>query len=74
MSASAETTIAGQNRAKVARLRAQLAEQGIKHLIDGRPVDSASGETFETLTPIDNSPICRVASPPTAPGDGTSTA
>ena len=26
------------------------------------PIDSATGETFETLTPIDNSPICRVAS------------
>ncbi len=65
MSATTETTIAAQNRAKVERLRTQLAERGIKHLIDGQQVDSGSGDVFETLTPIDNSPICQVAA-----GDG----
>jgi 5-carboxymethyl-2-hydroxymuconic-semialdehyde dehydrogenase len=53
---------AEENRQKAAHYRAQVAERGIPHLIDGEAVDAASGETFTTATPIDNSPICEVAS------------
>jgi 5-carboxymethyl-2-hydroxymuconic-semialdehyde dehydrogenase len=51
---------------KDARARAwELIERfprGIQHLIGGELVDSVSGETFETLSPIDNAVICKVAS------------
>jgi 5-carboxymethyl-2-hydroxymuconic-semialdehyde dehydrogenase len=35
---------------------------GVKHFIDGAWVDGASGETFETLSPIDNTTLATVAS------------
>lgn len=50
-----------QNHAKVAALRQELAARGIQNIIAGEHVDAVSGETFETLTPLDNSPIARVA-------------
>ncbi len=50
-----------ENRAKAEALRARLAERGIRHLIGGQEVDSVSGQTFETCSPVDNRPICRVA-------------
>jgi 5-carboxymethyl-2-hydroxymuconic-semialdehyde dehydrogenase len=61
MSRTTELTAAQKNRAKLDPLRVQLAERGIKHLIGGEFVESASGETFENKTPIDNSVICGVA-------------
>ncbi|MEM7347441.1 MAG: aldehyde dehydrogenase family protein, partial [Chloroflexota bacterium] len=57
-----EMTKAQANRAKVEPLREQVAKQGIQHLIKGVKVDSVSGETFETLSPLDNAPICKVSS------------
>ena len=50
------------NQEKVEPFRQKVAERGIKHLINGEWVASASGETFETLSPIDNSVIAEVAS------------
>ncbi|WP_183987934.1 5-carboxymethyl-2-hydroxymuconate semialdehyde dehydrogenase [Deinobacterium chartae] len=47
---------------KLAELRAHLETRGLKHFIGGGWVDSVSGETFETHTPIDNSRIATVAS------------
>jgi 5-carboxymethyl-2-hydroxymuconic-semialdehyde dehydrogenase len=38
----------------------RFRERPVAHLIDGKP-DSGSGETFETLSPIDNSVIAQVA-------------
>ena len=61
MSMTTEMTVAEQNRAKVETLRIQLAKRGLKHLINGEPVDSLSGETFAALTPVDNTVICKVA-------------
>ena len=61
MSITTELTVAEQNRAKVETLRAQLAKRGLKILINGEQVDSLSGETFATLTPVDNTVICNVA-------------
>jgi 5-carboxymethyl-2-hydroxymuconic-semialdehyde dehydrogenase len=62
MTTAKETSKAETNRVKAAELRAQVAERGLKHFINGEAVASLSGETFENVTPIDNSPICRVAS------------
>lgn len=47
---------------KVRQLRDQVAERGVKHFINGEWVESVSGETFETTTPIDGSHIATVAS------------
>ena len=51
-----------ERQQKVQRLRDQIAQRGVKHFIGGAWVDSVSGETFETTTPIDGSPIATVAS------------
>ena len=50
------------NQEKVEPFRQKVAERGIKHLINGEWVASASGETFQTLSPVDNSVIAEVAS------------
>ena len=42
-------------------LRAELAGKVVPHYIDGAFVESASGETFETLDPSSNRPLARVA-------------
>lgn len=60
-STTATTSTAEQNHAKVAALRQEFAARGIQNIIAGKHADAASGETFETLTPLDNSPIARVA-------------
>jgi len=41
------------NRDRVAPLLAKLAAEGINHMIDGKSVPSASGQTFETKSPVD---------------------
>ena len=58
----ASTGTLTENREKIAELRATLAERGVRNIIDGEHVDAISGETFENLTPIDNTPIGKVAS------------
>jgi len=52
---------AGENREKALRY-AERFKGRVKHFVGGAWVDSASGETFETLSPTDNSPIAWVAS------------
>lgn len=49
------------NQTKVEKLRADLAERGVQHIINGKRVDAASGETFDSLSPMDNSIICSAA-------------
>ena len=41
------------NRDRVGPLLAKLAAEGINHMIDGKSVPSASGQTFETRSPVD---------------------
>jgi 5-carboxymethyl-2-hydroxymuconic-semialdehyde dehydrogenase len=50
-----------ENLEKTAALRAEVAERGVKHIINGQRVDGIAGKLFETTTPIDNSHICNVA-------------
>ena len=40
---------------------ARLREAGVRNHIAGEAVAAASGETFETASPVDGSPICQVA-------------
>ncbi|TMV06952.1 5-carboxymethyl-2-hydroxymuconate semialdehyde dehydrogenase [Ruegeria sediminis] len=50
--------------ANIRKLDAHLARfrtDGIRNLIGGASVPSASGATFETRSPVDESPICTVA-------------
>ncbi|MDB5573130.1 MAG: 5-carboxymethyl-2-hydroxymuconate semialdehyde dehydrogenase [Tardiphaga sp.] len=49
------------HRDRAAPLLATLQRDGIGHVIDGHIVPSASGETFETRSPIDNAVLARVA-------------
>ena len=49
------------NLSAVAAYRADVAERGVKHIINGERVEGAAGRSFETVSPIDNSVICRVA-------------
>ena len=53
---------AAVNRSRADGYRERIAARGVKHFINGEWVGSVSGETFETLSPIDNSVICTVAS------------
>ncbi len=41
------------NRDRVGPLLAKLKAEGINHMIDGKSVPSASGQTFETKSPVD---------------------
>lgn len=50
-----------QNKARLQPLLQGLAAEGVGHWIGGRRVESASGATFETRSPVDGSPIARVA-------------
>ena len=50
-----------ENVEKTAAFRAEVAERGVKHLINGQRVEGVAGRSFETVTPIDNSHICYVA-------------
>ena len=52
---------ASENRLKASALRERVAAQGVRNLIAGEHSEALSGETFETLTPTDNSVICKVA-------------
>ena len=49
------------NHAKADAYGARFKAEGISHLINGESVPSSSGNTFENITPIDNTPLCRVA-------------
>ena len=62
MSITKETTAGERNQASIVPLRAKFAAHGVKHLINGEPVDALSGATFETISPVDNSAICKAAS------------
>lgn len=42
-------------------IRASIARDGVQHCIDGEFVPGARGETFQTLNPATNEPICEVA-------------
>jgi 5-carboxymethyl-2-hydroxymuconic-semialdehyde dehydrogenase len=53
---------AHENRNRAEEYARPLAERGIRHFIAGTWLDSASGETFETRSPIDDTLIARVAS------------
>ena len=53
---------AAVNRSRADGYREHVAARGVRHFINGEWVPSVSGETFETLSPIDNSVICTVAS------------
>ena len=55
-----------ENLETLAPYRANLAQRGVKNVINGRRVDALSGQTFTNLTPIDNSVICEVAAGDTA--------
>jgi len=50
-----------ENREKVDKYRSKIAENGVKNIINGEPHDAIGGETFENLSPLDNSLICHVA-------------
>jgi 5-carboxymethyl-2-hydroxymuconic-semialdehyde dehydrogenase len=49
------------NRERAAPLLAELKAAGIGHMIDGKVVQSISGETFETKSPIDGAVLATVA-------------
>lgn len=53
---------AAQNRELAQGYLDALAGKGIRHLIDGKHLDSVSGETFDNATPLDDSVLCKVAS------------
>ena len=46
---------------RAAPLLAKLKTEGIGHAIDGRPMPSISGQTFETKSPIDGAVLAFVA-------------
>ena len=49
------------NQRKAASFLERFARDGVKNQIAGEAVDAASGETFETVSPIDLQPLARVA-------------
>src|SRR3954468_3653481 len=49
------------NKERAAPLLAKLRADGIGHIIDGEVVPSASGETFETRSPVDGAVLASVA-------------
>ncbi len=53
---------AAVNRSRADGYREHVAARGVRHFVNGEWLGSVSGETFETLSPIDNSVICTVAS------------
>ena len=50
-----------ENLAKAARYLARWRERGVRNHIAGVARPAASGATFQNRTPVDNSPLCRVA-------------
>ncbi len=50
-----------QNRTKAESYLARFRGKVLPHFINGAPVQGASGQSFENLTPIDNSVLCRVS-------------
>src|SRR5579859_69259 len=61
MQAAADSEHGARTRRRVDELRQELARRGILNLIQGAHVPAHTGETFETSSPIDNTPIARVA-------------
>ncbi len=60
--ASSDTTVdLAATHERVAELRSDIARRGIQNLIGGMHVPAASGQTFTTFSPMDNSPIAEVA-------------
>ena len=53
---------AADNRAKAFDYLETIKAKGVQNIIDGEHQEALSGETFETSTPIDNSPLTNVAS------------
>ncbi len=51
-----------ENKAKAYAYLEKMKANGVQNIINGEHVNAASGETFETSTPIDNSALCKVAS------------
>src|ERR1700680_2864811 len=49
------------NRDRAAPLLAKLKAEGIGHLINGKPVPSISGATFESKSPVDGTVLASVA-------------
>ncbi len=49
------------NQRKAATYLERFARDGVKNQIAGEAVDAASGETFETISPVDLKPLARVA-------------
>ena len=49
------------NLEKIRPYLAQLADRGVKNMINGEQVAAISGKTFENGTPVDSSLICTVA-------------
>lgn len=55
-------TATNPNHHLAAQLRESRLSQGLQHFIGGQWVNSASGETFDTHSPVDNTFLSRVAS------------
>ncbi|WP_034388889.1 5-carboxymethyl-2-hydroxymuconate semialdehyde dehydrogenase [Deinococcus sp. YIM 77859] len=55
-------TASTPNHALATQLRESRLKAGLRHFIGGEWVDSQGGETFQTHTPTDNSPLATVAS------------
>ena len=55
------TDVLQANRDRAAPLLKKLAAEGIGHIINGKIVPSASGETFETKSPVDGAVLATVA-------------
>src|SRR5262249_14388914 len=49
------------NSDRIAPLLTRLKSEGISHMIDGKSVPSASGQTFETKSPVDGATLATVA-------------
>ncbi len=54
-------TVFAANKERAKPLLAKLRADGIGHFVDGKIVPSASGETFETHSPIDGATLATVA-------------
>ncbi|MEM7538479.1 MAG: 5-carboxymethyl-2-hydroxymuconate semialdehyde dehydrogenase [Chloroflexota bacterium] len=65
----ASTKTLENNLTKIKTYRTQTAERGVSNIINGEHVPAVSGETFETVSPIDSTVICTVAKGDTADVD-----
>lgn len=50
-----------ENIARAQEYMKRFREQGVNHHINGESVPTSSGETFETLSPVDLEPLAKVA-------------